>query len=865
MLHQILDNGVEVVLKENHFAKMVAIQCWVGVGSMHETDKEAGLSHLIEHMLFKGTKTRAVGEISRTVEASGGDMNAYTTFDRTVYYLTLSSQHADAGVELLADAVFNSTFDREELDREKEVVVEEIRRGNDNPASKVGRKIFEGVYAGTPIARPIIGFEPQVAKYTREDVVQYYERWYQPENLTVVAVGDFDSKKMFAAIKKYFGEKRKPIPAAVPMPKRESIDGINVSLIKGDYKQPRLEIAFQAPVLENADTPSLDLAAFALGAGDASRLNRNLRDRLGVVTAVGTSLYSTRFGGVFEFSALMSQESFLDAVTGVAQEAANIKYCQPVSENELARARANLKADRVYQEETVSGQAKALGFGMTTSHKMLYDEVYATLVQHTSPAQVQEALSRWLKDEQVVIVGLLPEESTITEADIKKAFLAGWAKGKEGARTHTEMLLSTGMAEQRNEPERIELFPGAELIYRQNLNSEMFNLVAVSEGGLRAEDEKTAGLYYVMAELLGNATTKYSYEEMLSLVEGTGAVIQGFSGKDSFGLKLQCLTEQMPNLLPIWAECFLRPSFPEEQFQKTLREIKETIQAETDSPFKIAARAVQERLFPNHPYRLPMYGTLESLAHMNPAMLEHQFQCRRDEGPWVFGCVTNLPKETVVTQLREVLGLWRPMPNKRDLSRVLKNLEPVKAGELRIPKNREQSHIVIGYRGITWGSKERAALDVMATILGGSGGRLFVKLRDEQSLAYTVSPMVSYGCNPGMVGAYIACSQEKTDRALVALANELTSLIDHPAADEELTRAKNYLIGSHESDLQKGDAQAMTMALMQAYHIGFDDFLRYPEAVKEVTVADVSRVAALLLKDKPHVVVAVGPQGVNGV
>lgn len=862
MLHQVLDNGVEVVLKENHFAKMIAIQCWVGVGSMHETDEQAGLSHLIEHMLFKGTKKRAVGEISRTVETSGGDMNAYTTFDRTVYYLTLSSQHAELGVDLLADAVLNSTFDPEELNREKEVVIEEIRRGNDNPASKVGRKIFEGVYANSPIARPIIGFENQVAAYTREDVVSYYERWYRPENLTVVAVGDFNSEEMFAAINKYFGVIGKPMPAPSPVPQRKALQGVNVSLIKGDYKQPRLEIAFQAPVLEHADTPSLDLAAFALGAGDASRFNRTLRDRDGVVTAAGASLYSTHFGGVFELSALMNQDSFLAATKGIAHEVATIKYCQPVTENELARARANLKSERVYQEETVGGQAKALGFGMTTSHKVLYDEVYATLLQHTTPSQVQEALSRWLKDEQVLIVGLLPEDSPITEDDIKTAFLDGWATAKKNASPKTRMLISKGKAEQLIKPERIELFPGVEVVYRQNLNSDMFNLIAASEGGLRAEDEKTAGSYYMMGELLGNATTRYSYEDMLALVEGAGAVIQGFSGKDSFGLKLQCLTEQMSSMMAIWGECFLRPRFPEEQFNKTIREIKETIQTETDSPFKIAARAVQERLFPNHPYRLPMYGTLASLANMNPEMLEHEFLGRRDGGPWVFGCVTNLPKETVITKLKEILGTWRPVAKRRDFSKIIDTLAPVKTETLKLQKNREQTHIIIGYRGLTWGAKERAALDVMGTILGGTGGRFFTKLRDEQSLAYSVSPIVSYGCNPGMVGAYIACSNDKADRALDALSAELTGLIAHPASEEELARAKNYLIGSHEADLQKGDAQAMTMALMQAYGIGFEDFLRYPEAVAKVTIADVTRIATQLLKDKPHVTVSVGPQEV---
>jgi len=178
MLHRTLDNGLEVAVKENHFSKMVTIQCWVGAGSLHESSSEYGMAHCLEHMLFKGTERHGVGEISAKVEACGGDMNAYTTFDHTVYYLNLSSQYAEQGIDLLSDAVLHSSFDADELMKEKEVILEEIRRGLDNPANIIGRKIFETIYSGSPAARPIIGFPETVEKFTRDDLLAFYKTWY---------------------------------------------------------------------------------------------------------------------------------------------------------------------------------------------------------------------------------------------------------------------------------------------------------------------------------------------------------------------------------------------------------------------------------------------------------------------------------------------------------------------------------------------------------------------------------------------------------------------------------------------------------------------------------------------------------------
>lgn len=858
MLHKVLPNGVEVVLKENHFAKMVDIQCWVGVGSVHEADNQAGMSHFLEHMLFKGTKKRAVGEIAKTVESCGGDINAYTTFDRTVFYLTLNSRHAAEGVDILSDALFHSTFDPEEFDREKEVILEEIRRGNDNPAARLGRRVFEEVFAHTQAARPIIGYDHLVAGYTRDELVQFHKNWYQPNNMTVVAVGDFETKTMMELITKAFGGfPNKPLPTRnrFDVPKREKL---HVQLLRGDYQQPRLEIALVAPPLEHADTALLDLTAFALGAGDASRLNRELRDEQGVVTSVGASLFSAKFGGVFQVSSLPSSETYLKAVRETARICQQFCSTTPVLEEELARARANLRADRIYQEETVSGQARTLGFGMTTSWKMSYDDVYATLIEKAHANQVFEAARNWLELGRATVVGMVPENSPLTEDAVREAFLAGIRDGAQ--QSAAVWAPPVGTVEPAAIPPAIrkEIKPGITLVYRQNIQSELFNLVAVTEGGLRAETAATVGTNYLVGDLLSMATTQLPYEEMLHMVEGRGAVLQGFSGKDSIGLKLQCLNEQATDMLQLWADALLFPDFPSVQLARAKQEIADAVAAENDSPFKIAARQFQEKRFGQHPYRWPVYGTLENAERQTVGSLMEYYRHWRDSGPWVISVVAQWPFERVFESLSDVLASWHPKAAKRDFSAQLKLVPQIHTEEIFIQKQREQTHILMGYPGLSWADKDRATLDVIATILGGSGGRLFIKLRDQESLAYTVSPMVTYGCHPGIFGAYIACAPAKTNQAIEGLYRELDAVKKDGVTRQELERAQQYLLGSHEADLQRGDSQAMTMALMGVYGVGYDDFLTYPEQILKVTQDDVVRVARTVFNPAHRITVAVG-------
>lgn len=857
MLHYYLPNGIEVVLKQNHFAKMVAVQCWVRAGSMHEREHERGMAHVLEHMLFKGTKKRAVGEISRTVEACGGEINAYTTFDRTVYYLTMASKHDEEAVELLSDAIINSSFDSTELERELEVIIEEIKRGNDSPGSKVGRKIFEKAFAGTEAARPIIGYENEVRGFKRQNLVDFHDRWYRPRNMMLVIVGDFDVAKMRSYVEKYFGGLADRAVDQMVFPPRTAQNKSEAILLHGDYQQPRLELVFRAPKLEHPDTASLDLAAFALGSGESSRFARSLRDEKELVTGASAAIYTPDFGGIFEVSLHPTLETYLPSIRETGAELARLITTKPINEDELSRARANLRSDRVYQEETVSGQARALGHGLTTSHKLLFDDVYMALIEKTPPTIVNEAARRWLDLNSVVIVGMVPPGSEITEKAMLDAFQEGVQSVLKQKSADTPTIAPEATTK-RLKPEVKEIFPGLKFVYRQNPEAQLFGMVMVAHGGLRGETEANSGIYSAATSLLAKATTTHSYDALLAIVEGKGAAIDGFSGKDSFGLKLHCLADQANDFIKLLFDCALNPVFPKQQWQVLKRETLEDIRTQDDSPSGVCIRKFQELLFVDHPYRFPVHGTKESVEGMTEESLLKFYVAQRDQMPWVIAATGPQTMIEVEALIRAAMGPWRPKGGFIDFAAAKAAITVGKPNEAHIHKDREQTHIVIGFNGLSWFDQDRPAMDVMAAVLGGSGGRLFTNLRDKDSLAYSVSPLVSYGFHPGVAGAYIACAPEKVDRAKAAMIKELELLTKESISDDELARAINYLVGSHESDMQRGDSQVMTMGLMELYGVGHDDFLRYPSRIEAVTKADVQKVARKVFAFDRRISVTVG-------
>lgn len=857
MYYEKLDNGLEAVFEESRFSEVVALHVMVKIGSAHESKSERGLSHFIEHMLFKGTAERGVGDISQEVEALGGEINAYTTFDRTVYYMTLPAKHINAGLEILSDAIWNSTFDDDALCKEKEVIIEEIRRGLDSPSAQLGRPVFEHFFAGNEAARPIIGDEASVSQYNRQNLVDFYRKYYRPQNMSVIVTGHFDLDPAREMVGKLFGS-HDANEAGGSEPKMDRIKilkGNKVFLQKGKYKQPRLEIAFRAPHQDDPDSVLLDLAAFALGSGDASRLTSRLCHQSDAVSSVGASIYSSSFGGVFFVSALTEEASYLEAIRMIAVELRRLKHSEPISSDELLRARNDLKVGKLYREETVSGRARALETSLGSATKLFYHEIYEKVIEAATSRRVSEALDRWLEIDEPVISCLLPEDSSISETDV----LAAYRKGME-EKPDPKEALPVHRADpdaSHNAPIKVaEIFPGLRLVHRHHPQEGMFTVACVTEGGQRADGMTKPGLQNALASQISYGPSDMAYQDFLSAVEGSGSYIEGFSGKDSFGLRMSCLQDVAPEILSILCATLKSPAFREEQWAAEKREIDEVFRSQKDSPATVAMRAFQKLIYPDHPYRLPLAGEASYINSLCTTSLRCEYESFRSSGPWVLSVVSHLPFNRVEELVRTAFVGFASSIKPRDFAK--SPLKFQQAHSVSIDMPREQSHIVLGVPGICWEDEDRAALDVLATILGGSGGRFFRRLRDELSLAYTVSPILSYGRDYGAFGAYIACAPSKVAVAQRELEAQMLQSKEGRISEKEISRAVEYIVGNHVTDLQRADAQAMTMALMEAYGFGFDDFLTYPEKIRQVTREDIQRVANRVLAPSSFSVV-VGP------
>jgi len=859
LLIEKLANGLEVVLKENHFSKVVSIQCWIKAGALHESPDERGMAHVVEHMLFKGTPSRKMGEIGTLVEGWGGEINAYTTFERTVYYMNLISKHAIDGVDLLADAVFHSSFDGDELERELQVILEEIRRGLDDPGGKMGRRLFELSYEGTEAGRPIIGFEPEVAAFTQARVMAFHKKWYQPDNMTFVVVGDFNAKDMLGHLKKRLEVKTGKAMPQPPFPNHTFPNQPKAVLLKENYQVARIEIALPAPELEHFDTPLIDLAAFALGQGDMARLNLRLRDQARVCSAVGVSGFTPQFDGLFTVSAAAPLESYLDCITAMAKQLTLILSHDPVTSEEIARARASLKADRIYRDETVEGQARSVGFGAQTALKLHFDDLYSKQVDLATPSLVESAIRRWLNPEKAILVGMVPLESDLTESDVLKAYQKGMAEAHREARSST-LAETEESALEHALPNPVfvhEVKPGFKLIYRQNPAAEQVSLVIAARGGLSWESENELGMHHALSRLWAEATLTIPRDRFVRQVESLGASLHGFSGKDSVGMSMHCLADQTDEMLSLFSDAFLNPVFPEEQLESYKRETLESIKAQEDSPAHQVMKTFQNVLFDSTPYAHPVYGSKQAVEAVTIAKLNGFYKGMMASRTWVMSLVGPHLPEVILEKLAKHLESFHP-PASAPTPRVQEDKSHWAGVTKHIPMDREQSHLIYGFRGVSWMDPEKPALEVMTDILGGHGGRLFMELREKNPLAYSVSPITTFGCLRGSLGGYIATSPSKLTEAIAGMKDEFAKIATELVTEEELIRAKAHLIGLHEMDMQKADSQTMTMSLMELYGLGYDKFMRYSAEIEQVTREDIQGAAAKFFSQQPALMVVAG-------
>ena len=862
-----LPNGLTVVFEEQHTARVAAFQVWVKAGSADERPDQAGLAHLHEHMLFKGTARRGPGEIARDVEAHGGEINAWTSFDQTVYHIVIASQFARMGLDILGDAIRASAFDADELAREIEVVCEEIKRSQDTPARRASRDLFATAYQVHPYRHPVIGTAESVRGFNRDKVLEFYRRHYTPKNLVLVATGDFTEAELRPWVEELFGgDWGRPYEGGVTREREPAVSRRRVLLRPDEVKETYFNLAFLIPQADHPDVPALDALAMLAGQGEASRLVLEVKRKRGLVNDIHAYAYTPRDPGIFSTSLTLPPDKLPRALEETVRVLTALRTSL-VPADELATVKTLIEAEAVYQRETVQGLARKLGHYQSSLGNLEAEARYYEAIARLTPEHIRDVAERYLRFDQAIITGLQPHGTSFgaerAEEILDRVSREAPTVPPERRAPRADPAAEPALKPNRTaplSPSRVveERLPsGARILVREERAVPLFALRAAFVGGVRYETPETNGITTLLSRCLTRGTPSHDAEEISHRIDDFAGSLTGQGGRNSVGLRGEFLSRHLQPAFRLFADCLLHPSFPEEEVARERTLLLQDLLTREDKPSGVAFDLFARTLFRTHPYRLSTLGEQSAVERLGPDALRAYHAAYMDPSQLTLCVVGDVKVDEVLALAHEAFGTSRgraaPAPEVRP--------EPPPESP-RTDKRvlaRAQAHLVLGFQGLRMDDPRRHALEVLSTLLSGQGGRLFVELRDKRSMAYSVSSFSIEGMEPGYFAVYMGTSPEKVEAALDGIRTELARVRDEPIPADELARARQHLIGTHEIGLQRNGARAALLALDACYGMGLENFLHYAERVAAVTAEDVLSVARDIIDFERSALVHVGP------
>jgi zinc protease len=842
-----LKNKMEVLMVESRKSPVVSVQMWVHNGSADERKGEEGISHFIEHLVFKGTKKYKVGEIAKTVEGSGGELNAYTSFDQTVFYVTISSQFSDVALSVINEMMMHPKFDPQEIENEKEVVIEEIKRSNDSPHRQASRLLFEGFYKKHPYGIPVIGYDENIRNMTAKQIVSYYESRYIPSNMKLVVVGDFNSQEMKKKIVEQFDlpVKRKLRVAKRTVEKKKTKNEIIVK--PSAFKETFVYMVWPLPNGFHKDIPALDVLAMILGHGESSRLMRSIKMEQHLVNSVGASSYTPKEPGLFGISATMNGENAEAYLTEVKKELLQFLNEGPTQE-EMSRAILNVESEKYYSLETVDGVANLYGhFDFFFGDYRKFNDMMKKMSSVTS-SDVLRVAKKYLQPQLMQVFAMTDKDSSkMTKAieaftaNLKKEVRAVKSKKLKTLKSkHKKMTWKAPKIAEAGQVEKITLKNGIRLLIREQSDSPALQIKSAFLGGLRLEDPKQAGVNELLSRVWTSGTKSLTEAEISARLESSAASVSAFGGRNSLGVSMTCLQAFADETFELFCDVVKNPVFETQAIEREKSLMLESLRNREDNPAQKCMLNMSREMFGTHPYGRDPLGQKETVQALNQKTVQDYYNRILVPENFVISLVGPVKTSDWVKKIKSA---FESMPAKKLEAPPIEKPKLLSNRKASETTQKEQTHIALVYPSISLLDPRRYALEVMQSILSGQGGRLFIELRDKASLAYTVAPLRLDGLDAGYFGAYIGCSPEKSDKAIAMMRAELSRLKEEKVGGSELESAKRYLAGRYAIGNQKGSQLASLALFDELYGLPFNEHLEYSERVMAVTADDIKKLA----------------------
>ncbi|MEM1158478.1 MAG: pitrilysin family protein [Verrucomicrobiota bacterium] len=835
--HFQLDNGLTLIVEEDHRSPVVSVQAWCRAGSITEGPYlGSGISHILEHMLFKGTERRGNSEIATTIQSIGGYTNAYTSFDRTVYFIDAPSAGWRTALDVLADAIFHSTLPEDEYIKEMEVVRREFAMGFDDPNRVLQKLLFDTAFCEHPYQYPVIGYLENFNRLTRADVQDYYQRYYVPNNLTFIVTGAVHAEEVRDALSKMTASVERQMIPDIYIPDEPRQLGLREQHIEFPTDATRLYLAFHIPGITHQDLYALDVLAILAGQGRSSRLHQSLVEEKQKLRNVGAFSYTPAQSGLWAVAGTMHPDSSFtrdEIVSAILDELQQFQQRIP-DQQELDKAKRMVISDHVDSMVTVSGKAASIGNSWFIARDLDFGSNYLQGITDVSPADVRRVARDYLQKNNMTVVSINP---------------AGKAQAAE-----------TGQAEvARTAQASLSSFSGG--LPLVEISDPSLPLVTVSvsmKGGLLTEPADRNGISYLTAQLMKKGTLNLSAAEIADQIESLGGSLTVQSGNNSITASVSVLESDLETAISLLADVVLRPAFSSEELEKERRKQLSDLKLELDQPMRVARNQLRETLFQSHPYSRNVLGDPAAIENLTQDDIMDFHRARIAKNSLVFSIAGHYDTE----QATSLFARYFPASEFDQPATGPEKHAAAFGGTgqtLELNNDKVQAIVQIGFPGISIHSEDRVALDLIDQALSDLASRLFLRIRERQSLAYFVGAAQLTGVDPGYFMFYAGTRPETSLRVRDEILDEIRLLVQDGLEPSEFKRAKAKLNGKRLLQNQSSAQQAAIASLNVLYGLGIDYESRYQAELAALTLEDANRVAQKIFGQENYVCVIVQP------
>lgn len=839
---EVLPNGLTILVQRQSSAPVVAVVTYVKAGYFDEPDEWVGMSHVLEHMFFKGTARRGPGDIARDTQSLGGYLNAGTIYDKTVYYTVLPSSGTglEKAIDIQADALQDSALDANELSRELEVIIQEAKRKLDSPNAVAGETLYELLFATHRMRRWRIGTEEGLRTFTAEAVRQYYTTRYTPGRVIVAVVGDVDVEHTLELARRSYGGWERPDVSIESSTAEVDDVAPTLRVMFGDVTRPLGVVGWRTVGTLHCDTPALDVAASIVGAGRASRLYKAVR-ATGLASSVRAGHFTPTEVGVFDISLAADAENLDDAVERSIQVLRELTTSGPV-EQEMDRIRALLAMRRARVFESMDSRAAALCEAEALGGYELVDEEFRRALAVT-PDDVIRVVEQYLESRRACAVLYLPEGGgsrlagdawPLVKTAASSIEPSAWLSPVEPVVDSTTKASDT--AEYDGNISR-RSYDGIDMLVRSKPGCGLVSLGLDIAGLPSLETAANAGISRLLVRTTVRGAGGMTGEELAQAAESLGGGIVASSSADGLGWGITVPPESLREAAALLRSVALEPTLAADETEREKALQASDSRRSQDDMFRHPVQRVLGTAFSEDAYGLPLLGEPESLMSISTADVR-DWGVKIQEHRATVVAVGDLDREEILDALAP-LADWPTVGSPGFASNPRAEFREGSGSEQR---DKAQSAIALAFPAVPAASVERFPIAVMGSLLSGLAGRLFAVLREKRSLAYTVVARPWLRHRGGAVLAYVATSPDKESEARDEMLRELVRVAEEPVPEAEIHRARNYAAGQVE--MRQQNASLVGSEILSAWQNGaLGEVTETGARLRAVTAEDVTRVA----------------------